>query len=291
MTTIAVVQIGPCSERISDNVERGVRLVEQAAARDADIVVLPEMFTTVFFAVETRASFDDYFETIPGPTTERLTDLARSCECAIVAGIAEKTESGRYYNTAVVIDSLGALVGRYRKIHLPLMVTPPERATYEASYFSPGDLGLPVFDVDGIRLGVVICYDRHFPEAFRTLAMRGAEIVAVPTAARTWQAGWRSEIWECLLRTRAYENGTFVAAANRAGEENGTAYLGDSMIISPKGGAVLARSAPEALNAVVVAECDLDDVRAFRQEVPFRRDLRPDVYEVTGRVGGSANAT
>jgi predicted amidohydrolase len=291
MTTVAVVQIGPCAENISDNVERGVRLVEQAAARGADVVVLPETFSTVFFAVETRASFDHYFETVPGPTTERLGEVARSRGCAVVAGIAEKTESGRYYNSAVVIDSGGALVGRYRKLHLPLMVTPPERATYEASYFSPGDLGLPVFDVDGIRLGVVICYDRHFPETFRTLAMRGAEVVAVPTAARTWRAGWRSEIWECLLRTRAYENGIFVAAANRAGEENGTGYLGDSMVVSPKGGTVLARSAPEALDDVVLAECDLDEVRAFRQEVPFRRDLRPEVYAPALGIGGAANAT
>lgn len=291
MTTVGVVQMGPCTESIAENVERGVRLVEQAAARGADLVVLPETFSTVFFAVDARASFDCYFETVPGPTTERLGDVARTRGCAIVAGIAERTEAGRYHNSAVVIDSRGNLVGRYRKLHLPLMVTPPERATYEASYFSPGDLGLPVFDVDGIRLGVVICYDRHFPETFRTLAMRGAEMVAVPTAARTWCAGWRSEIWECLLRTRAYENGIFVAAANRAGEENGTAYLGDSMVVSPRGGTVLARSAPDDLDTVVVAECDPGEVRAFRQEVPFRRDLRPDVYEPAHGIGGDTDAT
>jgi predicted amidohydrolase len=276
--TVSAVQIGPCSEDVTENVERGVSLVRQAARKGARLVVLPEMFNTTFFAVEPIEHFDHFFETIPGPTTDRLCAVARECGVAVVAGLAEKTVAGRYYNSAVVIDSKGEVVGTYRKTHLPLIIAPPERVTYERSFFSPGDLGLPVFKVDGMNIGVLICYDRHFPEAFRTLAEGGAEIIVVPTGARTWNASWRSGIWECLLRTRAYENGIFIVAANRAGEERGTSYLGDSMIVSHSGGTILSRSDPGSLDDVVTADCDLDEVTTFREAVPFRRDLRSEIY-------------
>lgn len=280
-----MVQIGPCEECIEANVARGLGLVDRAVASGAGLVVLPELFNTTFFAVGGTEDPDRFFEPIPGPTTDRLAEAARAGSCGIVAGIAERTSAGRYYNSAVVIDSRGAVVGVYRKTHLPLMVSPPERVTYEANYFSRGDLGLPVFEVDGVKVGVLICYDRHFPEAFRTLALRGAEVIAVPTGARTWKLGWRSSLWEALLRTRAYENGVFVAAANRAGTELGTSYLGDSMIISPAGATILGRSAPEALDDVVVADCELDEVRDFRDAIPFRRDLRPEIYDLSCQAG------
>lgn len=275
---VAAVQTGPCTDLIEQNVDRAVDLVEVAVTKGAQIVVLPELFSTLFFPVGIVDNAERFFEPIPGPTTGRLCQIAQTQRCAIVAGIGERTTAGRYYNSVVVVDSKGVVVGIYRKTHLPLQLTPPERVTYEAHYFSRGDLGLPVFDVDGLKLGVLICYDRHFPEAFRTLALRGAEMIVLPTGARTWNSGWRSGIWEALLRTRAYENGTFIVAADKAGEEEGTQYLGDSMIVSPVGGTILARSAPGALDDIVIAKCDLSEARDFRRSVPFFRDFRPEIY-------------
>ena len=276
-TTVAAVQIGPCSDSIEENVDHGVELVRKAASQGATLVALPEMFNTTFFAVETLEHFDNFFETIPGPTTGRLCQVAEECGVGVIAGLSEKVLGGQYYNSAVLIDSKGEVVGTYRKTHLPLMVAPAERATYERCYFTPGDLGLPVFEIDGIRVGVLICYDRHFPEAFRTLVARGAEMIVIPTGARTWNTSWRSGIWESLLRTRAYENGVFIVAANRAGTERGTTYLGDSMIVSPKG-TIVSRSDPEAVDDVVIAECDRQEVVTVREVTPFRRDLRPEIY-------------
>ncbi len=275
---VAALQMGPCSEDREANVARGIALIKEAARQGARVVVLPEMFNTIFFAVEVMEDFDHFFETVPGPTSDQLGAVAREYGITVIAGISEKSVAGRYYNSVVVIGSDGEISGTYRKTHLPLIISPPERVTYERSYFSPGDLGLPVFEVDGLKIGVLICYDRHFPEAFRTLADRGADFIVVPTGARTWCASWRSGIWECLLRTRAYENGVFIVAANRAGVERGTAYLGDSMVVSPTGGTILARAEQDSLDAVVLAECDLDELTSFRATVPFRRDLRPEIY-------------
>ncbi len=275
--TVAAVQIGPCVDSIDKNVDRGVDLIRRAASRGASLVALPEMFNTTFFAVEALEHFDCFFEAIPGRTTDRLSEVAKECGTAVIAGLSEKTLGGQYYNSVVLIDSQGEIVGTYRKTHLPLMVAPVERATFERCYFSPGDLGLPVFEIEETRIGVLICYDRHFPEAFRTLVARGAEIIVIPTGARTWNTSWRSGIWESLLRTRAYENGVFIVAPNRAGTERGTTYLGDSMIVSPRG-TVISRAEPDSLNDVVLAECDTDEVVTVREVTPFRRDLRPEIY-------------
>jgi predicted amidohydrolase len=283
---VAAIQTGPCSDDVEQNVGRALDLLARAVeGHGARLVMFNELFNTKFFAVKQLEHFDQYFETIPGPTTQKLSSAARSLGVAVVAGIAEKTVSGQYYNSAAVIDEAGKLVGVYRKTHIPLMAAPPERATYEANFFRPGDLGLPVFDVAGTKVGLVICYDRHFPETFRSLAMQGAEIIGVPSGARTWNANWRSGIWESLLRTRAYENGVFVVAPNRAGEEDGTRYLGASMIVSPIGGKVIAQAPPGAEDYIVFADLDLDEVKRFGETVHFRRDIRPEIYTPTQMVG------
>jgi predicted amidohydrolase len=279
---VAAIQTGPCSDDSKVNLARALRLLRLAKdEHGVDFAVFNELFNIKFFAVKEMEHFDHYFEPVPGPTTNALCEAAAQLGMAIVAGVAERSSSGQYYNSAVAIDRSGRLIGTYRKTHVPVITAPKARATYERHYFSPGDLGLPVFDVDGIRIGVLICYDRHFPEAFRTLALAGAELIAVPAGARTWNVNWRSGIWDALLRTRAYENGVFVVACNRAGEEDGTRYLGASMIVSPVGGTILAQATPGQDDCVVVSDIDLDEVRAFRESVPFRRDLRPEIYRTT----------
>jgi N-carbamoylputrescine amidase len=275
---VAGIQTGPGDESTAANVDRGLRLLDGVAAnKQLDLVVFDELFNTRFFAVDRLERFDHYFETVPGPTVNALADAARRYRTNIVAGIGERASSGSYYNSAVVIDRGGEVVGIYRKTHVPLMAAPEDRATYERSYFRPGD-ELPVFDLDCAKLGVLICYDRHFPEAWRTLATRGAEIVAVPTGARSWNRSWRSGIWEALLRTMAYVNGVFVVGVNRAGVEEHTTYTGDSMIVSPTGGLIISRADEGAIDCTITATLDLEELVRCRETIPFRRDLRSEIY-------------
>lgn len=274
---VAGIQTGPGDESVARNVARAIGLLENVAKEPLDLVVFDELFNTRFFAVDRMDAFDHFFETIGGPTTQALAEAARRHRTNIVAGIAERSSSGRYYNSAVVMDRAGDVVGVYRKTHVPLIAAPEDRATYERNYFSPGE-GLPVFKLDCVTLGVLICYDRHFPEAWRTLALRGAELIAVPTGARSWNTSWRSGMWEALLRTMAYVNGVFVVGVNRAGVEERTTYTGDSMIVSPLGGKIVERAPEGAVDCAISATLDLDDVVKCAETIPFRRDLRSEIY-------------
>ena len=278
---IAAIQTGPCSDDRSANVARALRLLHRAKdEHGVQLAVFSELFNIKFFAVQEMNRFDHYFEAVPGPTTETLCAAAARHGTAIVAGIAERSSSGRDYNSALVIDRSGHLSSdRDRKTHVPVIAAPKERANVTNVITSALATACPSSPRTESRIGVLICYDRHFPEAIlRTLALQGAEVVAIPAGARTWSVDWRSSIWEALLRTRAYENGVFVVACNRAGEEDGTRYLGASMIVSPIGGVPIAQAPPGQDDCVVVGDIDLDDVRTFRETVPFRRDLRPGRY-------------
>lgn len=277
---VAAVQTSAGTEDIAGNVARAMRLLEGARGdHQLDLVVFNELFNTRFFAVDQLERFDQYFEPVPGPTTAVLSEAAKRGGFNVVAGIAERSSSGQYYNSAVVIDRSGEVAGIYRKTHVPLIAAPPGRATYERNYFSPGD-SLPTFQLDCARLGILICYDRHFPEAFRALALQGAQVIAVPSGARSWNTNWRSGMWEALLRTMAYVNGVFIVAVNRAGVEDGTRYTGGSMLVSPVGGQVLERAPDDLDDCVVIGTLPLDDVLTVAQSVPFRRDLRPELYDL-----------
>ena len=148
---------------------------------------------------------------------------------------------------------------------------------YEKLYFTPGDLGYPVMDVGFARVGVQICYDRNFPEGYRVLALRGAEVVYTPTALMRVGGVWGSNTWELVLRARAYENGIFVVGVNKAGHEWGLDYVGDSLVACPLDGSVTARTEAEADDLLVV-EVDLDDIQEARKRLPFMRDRRPLTY-------------
>jgi predicted amidohydrolase len=151
-------------------------------------------------------------------------------------------------------------------------------------YFTPGDLGFPVFDVDGVRVGVQICYDRQFPEGYRCLALDGAQIIFTPTVLATHGNPARSEMWPLMLRARAIENGCFVVGVGKAGRENDTDHVGDSLLISPLGGRVLAKAQTEE-DELVVADFDLDEVVEARRRLPFGRDRRPRDYGAVAAEG------
>jgi predicted amidohydrolase len=164
-------------------------------------------------------------------------------------------------------------------MHLPGSFPLPEHGafTYERLYFTPGNLGFPTFDVGGLRLGLQLCHDRNFPEGYRLLGLAGAELVFTPTNMPVVGSIWQSDIWETAIRLRAYENAFFHVGVGKAGIEDGVPYVGDSIVVSPLGGTILARGKTDGTE-LVIAEIDLDDVAEARTRMPFPRDRRPEFY-------------
>lgn len=276
---VCAIQTGPCIEDLDWNMERALQLLDKSVKEyKPDIVCFNELFNVPFFAVEHNPDASRYYEPIPGKTTNILAEYAKKHKIYIIAGLAEEPVAGERYNSAVLINDEGGISGLYRKMQIPLFVSPPHKQTFEKNYFRDGNLGFPVFDTAHGRIGILICYDRHFPEAFRTLVLKGAEIIFIPTGARTWNTNWRAGMWESLLRTRAYENGVFLVVSNRSGTEGKTTYLGKSVIISPIGAEILAMSnRPD--DDIVYAELDLSNITRAREELPVFRDRRPEAYQ------------
>jgi N-carbamoylputrescine amidase len=274
---IALVQMAPGRDP-ARNLERAAAFIARAAARAARIVVLPELFRTPYFCQSESRRHFRLAEPVPGPTTEALSGLARRYGLVIVAPVFEKRAGGLYHNTAVVLDADGRVAGRYRKMHVP-----DDPLYYEKFYFTPGDLGFPVFRTRWGRIGVLICWDQWYPEAARLAALGGAEILVYPTAIG-WAGGRRVEAerraWRTIQVSHAIANGLFVACANRTGTERRLRFWGSSFVAGPDG-AVLAE-APEAREALVTADCDLGRIARLREEWPFLRDRRVDAYAGLG---------
>ena len=275
---VAAGQLGPASDDKAANVEAIQRAVDGAAGSGAAIICLPELSLTKYFGHWNTREHARMFDEVPGPATRPIQETAARHRIAVILPLAER-DGITLYNTAVVIDARGEIVGRYRKMHLPGSFPHRDRGafTYERLYFTPGNLGFPVFDVAGARIGIQICHDRNFPEGYRILALRGAELVFTPTNMPVVGTVWQSDIWETTLRLRAYENGFFHVGVGKAGVEDGLPYVGDSVVISPLGGEVVARAKTDG-DEVVLAEMDLDHVTEARTRMPFPRDRRPEHY-------------
>lgn len=260
---LALVQFESAMCDPAANAEKACRMIEEAGSQGADLVVLPELFSTGYQLDVVGPRVSELAEPVDGPTVTTLQDAARSAGCYVVAGIALTHElTGVAYNGSVVIDRQGGLVGTYDKQHLWAL---------ERFYFRSGD-DCPVFETDFGRVGVMICYDMGFPEVARMLALQGAELVVCPSA---WCAQ-DMDIWEVNAPARALENTVFLAAVNRYGEENGLSMPGHTMLCNPRGH-VVARLKEEA-EGVLYATIDLDDVRKHRVTSPYLRDRRPDLY-------------
>jgi N-carbamoylputrescine amidase len=247
--------------------------IAQAAAAGSQITCLQEIFYGPYFCAEQQTRWYDSSETIPGgPTIRRMQDLARHHRMAIIVPIYEIESEGVYYNTAAVIDSAGQYLGKYRKNHIP-HVAP---GFWEKFYFRPGNLGYPVFDLGFVRIGLYICYDRHFPEGARALGLNGAEIVFNPSAT---VAGLSEHLWKIEQPAHAVANGYFIAAVNRVGTEapwNIGHFYGTSYFCNPRG-QIIAQASREA-DEVLTADLDLDQIKEVRQTWQFFRDRRPDTY-------------
>ena len=238
---------------------------------------LQELFYGPYFCAEQDPRWYGLTERVPdGPTTKLMQELARKHKMAMVVPVYEEEMTGVYYNTAAVIDSDGTYLGKYRKTHIPHCLP----GFWEKFYFTPGDLGYPTFDVHvgagTVRVGVYICYDRHFPEGARALGLAGAEIVFNPSAT---VAGLSEYLWSIEQPAHAVANQYFVAASNRVGREtpwNIGEFYGQSYIVNPR--AQYLAKASRDKDELIFADCDLDMIGEVRNQWQFFRDRRPDMY-------------
>jgi N-carbamoylputrescine amidase len=276
--TVGLIQ-NCASQDKSANLEKTVLSVRSAAAQCAQIVCLQELFLTPYFCqVESLETFK-LAEPVPGPTCEVFSKLAEELEIVIVISLFEKRGSGVYHNTAVVIDADGTVLGKYRKMHIP-----DDPGFSEKYYFTPGDLGYRAWDTRYGKIGVLVCWDQWYPEAARLTALAGAQILFYPTAI-----GWLPEekdtelgrsqrnAWESVQKGHAVANGCYVAAVNRVGLEDNLYFWGSSFVSDPYGNFL--SQAGEDDESIVLQECDLDALEAFRCTWPFFRDRRIETYE------------
>jgi beta-ureidopropionase len=269
----AVIQMN-FSDKTDANVEKGARLIKQAADEGAEIICLPELATNVYFPFEIEPRWLKLAEPIPGPSTETIAAAAREANAYVLFPMYEKEQDGELYNTAVFIDPSGTIVGKYRKTSIPL-VKMAAITGIEKYYFRPGNLGFPVWPTEtGVKVGTVICYDRHFPEGPRSLALAGCDLMFVPTATA---AG--SSIWELELQAHGVANNMWVGGVNRVGVDVGggpTDFYGRSFFSGP-GGDVVCRVASEH-DVILQCEIDTEVSATLRDEWGFFRDRRPDAY-------------
>jgi N-carbamoylputrescine amidase len=254
--------------------EKHVKLIAQAARRKVKILCLQELFYGPYFCAEQETKWYDLTEPVPdGPTVKKMQTLARKHEMVIVVPIYEVEQAGVYYNTAAVIDADGKYLGKYRKNHIPHC----KPGFWEKFYFRPGNLGYPVFQTRYARVGVYICYDRHFPEGARALGLNGAEIVVNPSAT---VAGLSEYLWELEQPAHAVANGYFIGAINRVGVEKPWKmgeFYGKSYFCDPRGKIVA--QAPRDKDALVVADLDFEMIDEVRATWQFFRDRRPESYD------------
>jgi N-carbamoylputrescine amidase len=252
--------------------EKNIGYARQAASAGAQVLCFQEIFTTPYFCSVQDPAFYDTAEAIPdGPTIKRMVGLARETEMVVIAPIYEKVDEGTFYNTAAVIDADGEFLGIYRKTHIPQV-----KGFWEKFYFRPGNLGYPVFDTAVGRVGVYICYDRHFPEGWRVLGLKGAKVVFNPSATTR---GHSMYLWQLEQPAAAVANEYFVGAINRVGQEDleNTDYYGSSYFCSPRG-QLIGEAASDTADEVVVRDLEMDLIEEVRRQWAFFRDRRPEIY-------------
>ncbi len=266
---VAGIQMGYAGD-LDGTLGRAVALAEVAAERGARVVAFPEGFAWPWFLREAGDARAALAQTVPGPAVEALQAVAQRRGVVVVAPVFERTFEGTLYNSAVVVDADGALLGSQRLVHVPDV-----RDHMERDYFAPGDRGFPVFKTQHVQLGVLLCWDNFFPEGMRALALAGAELVLCPTA-NTVPASHPK--WERAIVGGAVCNGYYAFRVNRTGKEGDLRFYGRSFCVDPNGDPVVEPAGEE--ESMVIADVDLERVRWVRRQWPFLRDRRPDAYSL-----------
>ncbi len=252
--------------------DKHLPFVEEAAAKGVQVLCLQEIFNGPYFCPSQDARWYDAAEPVPGPTVEAFAPLAAKHEMVIIVPVYEREQAGVYYNTAAVLDADGSYLGKYRKNHIP-----QTSGFWEKYFFKPGNLGYPVFQTRYAKVGVYICYDRHFPEGARLLGLNGAEIVFNPSAT---VAGLPQYLWKLEQPAHAVANGYFMGCSNRVGTEapwNIGKFYGSSYFVDPRGQFLAEGSEDD--DELVVADMDLEVIEEVRRTWQFYRDRRPETYE------------
>ncbi|MGB4775801.1 MAG: carbon-nitrogen hydrolase [Daejeonella sp.] len=273
---LGLVQMA-CTNNKEENLQKAIAKVKDAASKGAQIICLQELFTSLYFCDEENYDNFSLAESIPGPSSDQLSAVAKELNVVIIASLFEKRTQGIYHNTTAVLDADGTYLGKYRKMHIP-----DDPGFYEKFYFTPGDLGYKVFKTKFATIGVLICWDQWYPEAARITALMGAEILFYPTAigwAQTQDEGTNTEqynAWQTIQRSHAIANGVHVVSVNRVGIEARVNFWGGSFIANPLG--TVLYQASHQNEEVIVQEIDPTKTDSYRVHWPFLRDRRIDSY-------------
>ncbi len=275
--SFALIQLS-CSSNVSENWQKTLSSIRDAASKGAQVICLQELFKSVYFCYEEKQDFFALAEAIPGPSTDELGALAAELNVVIVASLFEKRAAGLYHNTTAVIDADGKYLGKYRKMHIP-----DDPGYYEKYYFTPGDLGYQVFNTKFAKIGVLICWDQWYPEAARLTALQGAEVLVYPTAI-----GWDLEekdgeinreqyqAWQTIQRSHSVANGVPVVSVNRVGTENGQQFWGGIFVSNAFGRVIFQASHDQ--EEIALVDVNVDSSEYYRRTWPFFRDRRIDSY-------------
>jgi N-carbamoylputrescine amidase len=291
---VGLIQMS-CTPEPAENLQHAMDRVREAASKGAQVICLPELFQTQYFCQREDAALFDLAEPIPGPTTQKLSALAKELKIVLVASLFERRTAGVYHNTAVTFDSDGSQRDMYRKMHIP-----DDPLYYEKYYFTPGDLGFKAVTTSAGRVGTLVCWDQWYPEGARLTALQGASILFYPTAIG-WHPAEKAEFgvaqhdaWRTIQRSHAIANGVYVGVVNRVGFETGNIrgneaagagleFWGGSFLCDPFG-RVIAEASHDK-EEILVGEVDLKAMEDTRRNWPFLRDRRIDSYgAITSRV-------
>ena len=281
MVKIGLIQM-TCSANSAQNLERAVGKVEEAAKGGAQIICLPELFRSQYFCQKEDSALFDLAESVPGPSTEAFSVIAKAHGVTILVSVFERRTAGVYHNSIVLLNERGEMVGLYRKMHIP-----DDPAYYEKFYFTPGDRGFQAIQTTHATVGPLICWDQWYPEAARMTVLQGAQILLYPTAIgwhpkeKTEEGQVQRDAWMTIQRSHAIANGVFVVAVNRVGLEtpaggDGLEFWGSSFVCDPFG--VILGQASVDQEETLVVDIDLKRIEEVRRNWPFLRDRRIDAY-------------
>lgn len=265
-----------CTADVSENISNAIEKIKIAASKGAQIILLQELFNTLYFCQKIDETYFELAEPVPGKISERLRHLAKELGVVIVAPLFEKRAAGIYHNSLIVIDTDGTLMGTYRKNHIP-----DDPGFYEKYYFTPGDGTYKVFETEYGKIAPLICWDQWYPEAARIAALQGADLLVYPTAIGTLSAEDEPtkhrflDAWQTIQKSHAIANGCFVASINRVGREDDITFWGHSFVAGPFGEMQTEAGEDEE---ILISEIDLSRIEKQRREWPFFRDRRVDSY-------------